>query len=88
METDKLKMFIAVAETQSFTKAAERLFVSHSTVSRAVSELENELGAALFERDNKVRGLTNAGKKLYSAAGELISLADKLRNEIGNDSAE
>lgn len=88
METEKLKMFIAVADTKSFTKAAERLFVSHSTVSRAVSELENELGVKLFERDNKVRGLTNAGKKLYSAAGELIILADKLRNELKNDSVE
>lgn len=88
METEKLKMFIAAADTKSFTKAAERLFVSHSTVSRAVSELENELGVKLFERDNKVRGLTNAGKKLYSAAGELIILADKLRNELKNDSEE
>ena len=83
MEIDKLKMFIAVAETGSYTKAAERLFVSHSTVSRAVSELERELGVRLFERGNTVRGLTPAGETLYKRAPELLSLADEIAEEIG-----
>ena len=43
MELEHLRMFLAVAECGSFTEAAKRLFVSHSTTSRAVSALEREL---------------------------------------------
>ncbi len=45
MELEQLRIFLAVAETSSFTGAAKRLFVSHSTTSRAVAALEAELGA-------------------------------------------
>ena len=82
MELSQLKIFVAVAETGSFTKAAKRLFVSHSTTSRAVSALEEELGAALFERDNRVFGLTKAGEKLLPRAKELLSMAENIKTAI------
>ena len=78
MELVQLKIFVAVAETGSFTKAAKRLYVSHSTTSRGVTALEEELGTELFERDNRVFGLTDAGEKLLPKAREILRLADEI----------
>lgn len=78
MELVQLRIFVAVAETGSFTKAAKRLYVSHSTTSRGVAALEEELGTALFERDNRVFGLTEAGEKLLPKAREILRLADEI----------
>ena len=78
MELVQLRIFVAVAETGSFTKAAKRLYVSHSTTSRGVTALEEELGTALFERDNRVFGLTDAGEKLLPKAREILRLADEI----------
>lgn len=75
-------MFVAVAETGSFTKAAEKMYVSHSTTSRAVSALEAELGVLLLKRDNKVFGLTKAGETLLNEAKELLKSADALMEAV------
>lgn len=82
MELEQLRAFAAVAETGSFTRAAEKLYTSHSTVSRAVSALERELGAVLIERDNRVLGLTAAGERLLIGAKDLLSREAELKNEI------
>lgn len=82
MELDQLRVFLAVAETQSFTEAAHRLYLSHSTISRRISSLEEELGLELFCRDNAVHGLTPAGELLYVRAKELTDLADKTQSEL------
>lgn len=84
MELQQLRFFAAVAEKKSFTAAAKKLFVSHSTVSRAVSALEAELGVRLVERSNAVAGLTDAGERLYERACELLTLADEIENEMRN----
>ena len=47
MNLEQLEVFAAVAELGSFTRAAESLYISHSTTSRQVSALEQELGAVL-----------------------------------------
>ena len=78
MELEQLRAFVAVAEEKSYTKAGERLYMSHSTMSRAVSALEDEFGARLISRDNHVAGLTPDGKKLYEMAKELLNMADKI----------
>ena len=82
MELSQLRTFVAVADARSFTKAARQLFVSHSTVSRAVTALEDELGVCLIERDNKVFGLTEKGELLYEKARQILSLAEKTAEEI------
>lgn len=82
MELQQLRFFEAVAEKKSFTAAAKKLFVSHSTVSRAVSALEEELGVRLVERSNAVAGLTQAGERLYERSSELLALADSIEAEI------
>ena len=84
MELNQLRIFRVLAETKSYTRAAKQLFVSHSSVSRAVSALEAELGVTLVERDNRVIGLTEAGKRLLERSEELLMLADEIENEVRN----
>lgn len=82
MEFEQLRAFAAVAETGSFTRAAERLYTSHSSISRAVSALERELGVTLIERDNRVLGLTKAGEILLEGAKDMLDREKKLKTEI------
>ena len=84
MELEQLRAFLEVARTKSFTAAAHRMFVSHSTVSRAVSSLEAELGASLIERGNRVFGLTEAGERLLARAPGLLDLADDIADDVRN----
>ena len=81
MELEQLRAFVAVAETGSFTRAAEGLYTSHSSISRAVSALERDLGVTLIERDNRVVGLTKAGEILLNGARDLLERADELKRK-------
>src|SRR5215472_2867385 len=60
----QLEVFRAVAETRSFTRASHRLFVSQSTVSEHIRELEEALNIRLFERNRRTVALSAAGEKL------------------------
>lgn len=75
MELEQLRVFAAVADEGSFTGAARRLYISHSTVSRTVTALEEELGVRLVERDNRFIALTKAGETLREEAEQLLSAA-------------
>ncbi len=72
MELEKLRIFLTVAECRSFSLGARRLYISHSTTSRAVAALEEELGVELLRRDNRVLGLTRAGEILREEARSLL----------------
>lgn len=65
MNFRQLDCFLVVAEHLSFSKAAERLFLSQSAVSQLVISLENEIGFQLFIRDKRRVTLTAAGEYLY-----------------------
>ena len=73
MDWDKLKIFYAVAESGSFTKATTNLNLSQSAISRQIQSLEYELKVQLFERHARGLSLTENGEYLYKTAHEVIS---------------
>lgn len=82
MQLEQLKIFVAVARCGSFTSAAKKLYISHSTTSRAVAALEDELGVRLFQRGNRVNGLTPAGKVLLEEALKLLAAAKEAEDRV------
>ena len=74
-DTQLLATFVAVADEQSFTKAARRLGIGKGTVSRAISQLEEQLGAELVHRTTRAVALSTAGVALYErVAPHMIAL--------------
>ena len=84
MEIRNLMSFIQVAELNSFTKAADVLGYSQSTVSFQIKQLETELQCLLFERINHTITLTERGKDLLSYAHNVCKLTDEFRQNIDN----
>lgn len=91
MKIGQLRYLIAAAENGSFRRAAEALHVEQSSISRAISQLEDDLGVSLFERRYTGSYLTDAGKRLLretKPALEQLDLAEKMaavagRAEVG-----
>ena len=79
MELRNLITFIHVAELGSFTKAAEQLDYSQSTISFQIKQLEDELGCLLFERINHTITLTERGRELVSYAHQIRALTDEFK---------
>lgn len=77
MELRVLRYFIEVAREQNITAAAERLFITQSTLSKQLMELEKELGKQLLVRGKRKTTLTEDGMFLYRRAQEIVDLADK-----------
>ncbi|MTV81486.1 LysR family transcriptional regulator [Secundilactobacillus folii] len=82
-----LRYFIAVTDYASFTKAAEHLFVTQPTLSRQISDLENEMGTALFIRGHHALKLTAAGKRFFKEAQKITNQVDHLKDTV-NPSAD
>lgn len=82
MELEQLRIFICVAECGSFSEAARRMYISHSTTSRAVGALEAELEVRLLERENRVFGLTRAGAELEKRARTLLQMAEETKEAV------
>ena len=77
MELRNLITFIHVAELGSFTRAAEQLGYSQSTISFQIKQLEEELDCLLFERINHTITLTERGRELVSYAHRIRALTDE-----------
>ena len=82
MEFRNLITFIHVAELGSFTKAAEQLGYSQSTISFQIKQLEDELECLLFERINHTITLTERGRELVSYAHQIRALTDDFKESL------
>ena len=85
MELRNLITFIQVAELGSFTRAAEELGYSQSTVSFQIKQLEDELGCLLFERINHTITLTRRGEELVSYAHKIRALTEEYKESLVKD---
>jgi len=88
MDWDKLKSFHAAAEARSLTGAAETLNLSQSAVSRQISALEDSLGVKLFHRHTRGLQLTEPGRVLFEAAGDIagrVALAEGAVQDVRDE---
>ena len=85
MELRNLVTFTHVAEQGSFTKAAELLGYSQSTVSFQIKQLEEELDCLLFERINHTITLTQRGHELVSYAHQILALTDEFKERSNQE---
>ena len=82
MVLEHLECFLTVARYMNFTKAAKSMFLSQSTLSRNISELENDLGVKLFNRNNRFVKLTPAGETLLRMAPSLLQEIKKMEERV------
>lgn len=86
MNTEQLQTFLTLADTKNFSRAAERLIVSQSTVSKRIQELERETGQQLFTRDRTGIRITRAGNALLEYAQQIISLEARAHEQMSRTS--
>lgn len=84
MDISALQAFLAVADTASFSQAAERLFLTQPAVSKRIAALEAELGTPLFDRIGRQVGLTEAGRALLPRARRIVDELEDSRRAIAN----
>jgi LysR family transcriptional regulator, transcriptional activator of the cysJI operon len=77
------KVFIAVAENLSFSKAASELYISQPAVTKHIKELESQLGIAMFERKGNKVYLTRAGEITYTHLKKVAQLYSELEFSLG-----
>lgn len=82
MELRQLFYFVKIAETLNFSEAARSLFVTQSTLSQQIKQLEEEFGTVLFERDSHSVSLTENGAKLLPLAKRTLQDARDCANQI------
>jgi DNA-binding transcriptional LysR family regulator len=82
VELQQLRYVVAVAETSSFTRAAERCLVVQSALSHQIARLERELGARLFERTSRRVRLTPAGVAFLPSARHCLDAAERAVAEV------
>jgi LysR family transcriptional regulator, transcription activator of glutamate synthase operon len=82
MNLRHLRYFVAVAQDQSFTRAARRLGIAQPALSQQIQALENELGVILVERSNRTSGLTEAGTRLLRRAERILLQVQDAAHEM------
>lgn len=88
MDLRALKQFLHLSQTLHYGKTSEAMHVSPSTLSRSITRLEEELGATLFERDNRTVVLTQAGRLFREFAEATLAHWQELRHKLQNDPVE
>ena len=82
MDIRHLRSFLAVAEELHFARAAERLHMEQSPLSRAIKELEEELGVVLFARTTRSTRLTRAGKLFLEHVPRVFTALQQARDSV------
>src|SRR4051812_87483 len=82
MDLAALKVFLAVAQERSFSRAAAKVHRTQPAVSQAVRRLEVELGEQLFDRSSKTGTLTEAGRMLQNYGQRLVRLAGETESAV------
>ncbi|WP_342649345.1 LysR family transcriptional regulator [Pseudomonas sp. REB1044] len=88
MDLANLSAFIAIAETGSFSSAAERLYLTQPAVSKRIAGLEQQLGVRLFDRLGREVSLTEAGRALLPRAYQIVNVLDDTRRALTNLTGE
>jgi DNA-binding transcriptional LysR family regulator len=83
MDIDQARTFLAIAAHGSFVEAAARLFVTQSTVSARIQNLEDELGVTLFIRNRSGATLTPSGQRFLRHAKTLVKTVEQARYDVG-----
>ncbi|GGK44061.1 LysR family transcriptional regulator [Nocardia camponoti] len=82
MELRQLAYFVAVCEELSFSRAANRCYISQSAISHQIARLERDLGAQLFERTTRAVVPTDATMRLLPLAKQMLSLESAIRAAV------
>jgi DNA-binding transcriptional LysR family regulator len=82
LDVHSLRVFIAVADEASFTRAADRLLIAQQAVSRTVRRLEDRLGTRLFVRTTRQVTLTPEGQRFLEQARRLVALHDEIVGDL------
>ncbi len=82
MDLTALRVFLAVAEERSFSRAAAKVHRTQPAVSQAVRRIERDLGEELFDRSSKTGTLTDAGRVLQNYGQRLVRLAEEAESAI------
>lgn len=84
MELRQLRYFVKVAETLNFSEASKELFITQSTLSQQVKQLEESLGTQLLVRTSHSVTLTEAGTELLPYARQTLRDAEQCRQRIAD----
>lgn len=82
MDFRQLETFVQVVQSRSFSKAAEKLYITQPTVTNHIKNLEEEVGTLLLNRMGKKISLTNAGTILYNEALDIINSMQMIKHEL------
>lgn len=86
MTLRSLRIFVAVATYKNMTKTAEKLYITQSSISQAISEIESEYNVVLFDRLKNGLVLTSIGSDMLKYAKSILSQFDELESVLLNDS--
>jgi LysR family transcriptional regulator, hydrogen peroxide-inducible genes activator len=90
MELHQLRYFVAVAQLENFTRAAQKCFVAQPSLSQQIIKLEREFGGPLFDRTGRKVRLTDRGRTLFDRAIEILSAVDGAKRAMseGGDAGQ
>jgi DNA-binding transcriptional LysR family regulator len=87
MELNQIQVFVRVVQAGSFSAAARQLATPKSTISRRISELEQQVGARLLQRTTRKLGLTDAGRIFHEHALRIVAEVEEASHAVGRTQA-